>query len=55
MIKNYIITAFRNIIKNKINSVVNILGLAIGISSCLLIFLYIQSELEYDKHWDEDI
>lgn len=50
MFKNYLKTAFRNIIRNKVSSVINITGLAIGIASCILIFLYVQNELSYDKH-----
>lgn len=49
MIKNYFKTAFRNLWKNKAASFINILGLTIGLSSCLLIGIYIQHELNYDK------
>jgi putative ABC transport system permease protein len=48
MIKNYFKIAFRNIWKNKAASSINILGLAIGLGSCLLIGLYIVHELSYD-------
>ncbi|MDO3625111.1 ABC transporter permease [Mucilaginibacter sp. BT774] len=49
MIKNYFKTAFRNLWKNKASSFINIFGLTIGLCSCLLIGLYIQHELSYDK------
>lgn len=49
MIKNYFKTAFRNLWKNKTTSFINIFGLTIGLCSCLLIGLYIQHELNYDK------
>ena len=49
MIKNYFKTAFRNFWKNKTSSAINIIGLTIGITSCLLIGLYIQHELSFDK------
>jgi putative ABC transport system permease protein len=49
MIKNYFKTAFRNLWKNKTSSFINIFGLTIGLCSCLLIGLYIQHELNYDK------
>jgi putative ABC transport system permease protein len=49
MIKNYIRTAFRNLIKNKASSLINILGLAIGLCSCILIGIYIRNELNYDQ------
>jgi putative ABC transport system permease protein len=49
MLKNYFTTAFRNLFKNKIFSIINIIGLAIGITACLLISLYANYELGYDK------
>jgi len=50
MLKNYIKTALRNISKQKGYSLINILGLAIGMSSCLLILMYVQHELSYDRY-----
>ena len=49
MIKNYFKTAFRSIFKNKTSSAINIIGLTIGLTCCLLIGLYIQHELNYDN------
>ncbi len=49
MIKNYIKIAARNIGKNKIYSLINIIGLAIGIACALLIFLFVKNELTYDS------
>ncbi len=49
MIKNYFKTAWRNLVKNKAFSFINILGLSIGISVCFIIMLFIQDELSYDK------
>jgi len=49
MILNYLKIAWRNILRHKANSVLNILGLAIGLTSVMLIALYIQNELSYDK------
>ncbi|MHB1687441.1 MAG: ABC transporter permease [Ignavibacteriaceae bacterium] len=49
MLKNYLKIALRNIFKNKVYSLINIIGFSIGIAVCLLIFLYIQYELSYDK------
>ncbi len=48
MLKNYLLIALRNIFRNKLFSTVNILGLALGIGSALLIFLWVNDELEYD-------
>ena len=49
MIKNYFRTAFRNLWRNKTFSVIKILGLSIGLSVCMLIFLYTKDELSYDQ------
>ncbi|MEK6477009.1 ABC transporter permease [Catalinimonas sp. 4WD22] len=48
MLKNYFKIALRNLLKNKVFSFINILGLAIGIAACLLILQYVQWELSYD-------
>jgi len=50
MFKNYILIAFRNILKQKVYTLVNMLGLAIGIAIFVLISLFITNELKYDKH-----
>ncbi|HEY6975961.1 MAG TPA: ABC transporter permease, partial [Chitinophagaceae bacterium] len=50
MFRNYFKTAFRNLQKNRLYSFINITGLAIGIACCMLIFLYIQYELSYDRY-----
>ena len=49
MFKNYIIIALRNLRKHKSYSLINISGLAIGIACCIMIFLFVQDELSYDK------
>ncbi|MEJ7827534.1 MAG: ABC transporter permease [Segetibacter sp.] len=49
MFKNYFKTAFRALWKNKTFSAINILGLAIGIATCLIIMLFVQNELSYDR------
>jgi putative ABC transport system permease protein len=49
MVRNYVTTALRNILKHKVFSLINIAGLAIGIASCLLILLFVHSELRYDR------
>jgi len=50
MIKNYFKTAWRNLGRSKIFSTINILGLSIGLACCILMFLFIQNELGYDKY-----
>lgn len=49
MIKNYLIIAWRNLLKSKIFSFINILGLTIGIAVCMMIYLFIMNELSVDK------
>jgi putative ABC transport system permease protein len=49
MIKNYLKVTLRHFMKDKMYSLINILGLAVGIACCLLIFLYIHDELSYDS------
>jgi putative ABC transport system permease protein len=55
MIKNYFKTAWRNMMRNKTSSFINVSGLSIGIACVLMIVIYIQNELSYDKfHKDAD-
>ncbi len=49
MFKNYLKVALRNIRKNKGYSIINILGLAVGIACCIAILLFVQNELSFDK------
>jgi putative ABC transport system permease protein len=49
MFRNYLKTAWRNLMKNKIFSLINILGLTIGITVCMMIFLFIMNEFSVDR------
>jgi putative ABC transport system permease protein len=49
MIKNYLLITFRNFVRNGNYTLINILGLSIGISSCLIIFLIVSNDLSFDK------
>lgn len=49
MIKNYLRVAFRHILRHKGYSGINIFGLAVGMACCFLIFLWVQTELSYDR------
>ncbi len=49
MIKNYFKTAFRNLWRNKGFSLINIVGLSVGLACCMLIFLYTMDEVSYDR------
>ena len=49
MLRNYIKIAFRNLLKNKVYSLLNIFGLALGIAACFFIFQYVHFEKNYDR------
>ncbi len=49
MLKNYIKVAFRNIRRYKAYSLINLAGLAVGLAACILILLWVQDELSYDR------
>jgi putative ABC transport system permease protein len=53
MIRNFLLVAFRNLRRNKAFSAINIVGLAIGIATCLLILLFVGHELSYDRYNDK--
>jgi putative ABC transport system permease protein len=50
MFKNYIKTAFRNLLKNKGFTFINVLGLTLGLVVCLLIVFYVFDELSFDRY-----
>jgi len=50
MIRNYIKTAYRSLTKNKGFTAINVLGLSVGLATCLLIVFYVVDELSYDKY-----
>lgn len=50
MLQNYIKIAFRNLLRYKVFSLINLLGLTIGLTCCLLIALFILDELSYDRY-----
>ncbi|MES2734249.1 MAG: ABC transporter permease, partial [Bacteroidota bacterium] len=49
MLHNYLIIAWRNLLRHKVFSLINISGLAIGMAACLLILQYVSFELSYDR------
>jgi predicted permease len=49
MLKNYFMTAWRNIVRNRVYATVNVLGLALGITCCILIFLWVSDEKSVDN------
>ena len=52
MFKNYILVSVRNLKKNSTYSLLNIMGLAIGMAAFILISLYVQYELSFDRHYE---
>ncbi|WKN32809.1 ABC transporter permease [Porifericola rhodea] len=48
MFWSYLTVAYRHLIKHKVFAIINVLGLSIGMSCCMLIFLFVQHELSYD-------
>jgi putative ABC transport system permease protein len=53
MIRNYIKIAWRNLVRNKVSSIINISGLAIGLACVLLIGMYVKDELGYDRFFKD--
>lgn len=51
MIKNYLKTAIRSLLKQRVYTIINILGLAIGVASCILISMFIIDEFSYDSFY----
>jgi putative ABC transport system permease protein len=53
MFKNYSLVAWRNLVKKKAYSIINIFGLGLGIACCILIFMFVQDELSYDNYHEK--
>ncbi|MBS1527640.1 MAG: ABC transporter permease, partial [Bacteroidetes bacterium] len=53
MLKNYVTIAWRNLKRNKISSIINISGLAIGLACVMLISMYVKDELGYDRFFKD--
>src|SRR4030095_15188735 len=49
MIRNYLVVAWRNLVRYKVYSAINITGLAVGLAACMLIVLYVGHESSYDQ------
>jgi len=55
MIKNYFVTAWRNMRKNKIFSAINVAGLAIGMAACIIIMVFVFYEKSFDRFHTKNI
>ena len=53
VIKNYLISAYRNLLRCKLDSFLNLSGLVIGLSAALLIALFVRHEIQYDDFWKD--
>ena len=55
MLRNFFLTAWRTLLRHRVNTMINVLGLSLGITICLVIFLLVRHELSYDRfHPDGD-
>jgi len=54
MYKNYLIIFLRNLVRNKTISLINLVGLTLGMTSCFLILIYVAFELSYEKQHDQE-
>jgi len=50
LFRNYLRSLVRNAVRDKFFTLLNLLGLAVGITSSILIFIYIENQVTYDKH-----
>ncbi len=55
MLRNHIISAYRNLIRHKVYSIINLLGLGLGVTASLLLFQYASFELNYDNFHGENV
>lgn len=53
MLRNWVLVALRNLLRHKLYTMINVVGLAVGLASCLLIMLHVQDELSFDA-WVPD-
>ncbi len=53
MLKNWVLVAIRNLLRHKLYTTINVVGLAVGLASCLLILLHVRDEMSYDA-WVPD-
>ena len=51
MLKNHLLIALRNLKKHKFYSLINILGLSVGVAVCMIISLFVVNEISYDRHF----
>ena len=55
MIKNYLKITLRNMVRNKLFTTINIIGMSVSLACCIILFMYTSNELNFDSHHGEDI
>ena len=55
MIRNFLKVTFRNMVRNKLFTSINILGMSVSLACCMLLFSYVSQEMNYDSHHGGDI
>ncbi|MGB4971847.1 MAG: ABC transporter permease, partial [Cyclobacteriaceae bacterium] len=50
MLRSYLIITLRNLLKNRLYTFINVIGLTVGIASVIMILLYVQDEMNYDRY-----
>lgn len=50
MLKSYLLIALRNLLKNRLYTLINVIGLTVGMASVIMILLYVQDEMNYDRY-----
>ena len=53
MLRSYLIAALRNLVRNRLYAAINIIGLAVGFASVILIALYVREETSFDRFWPD--
>jgi putative ABC transport system permease protein len=54
MIRNYVVVAFRNLVRHKLFATINIMGLSLGVTVCVLITLFVTHEMSYDSFHENE-
>lgn len=54
MIRSYVVVAFRNLVRHKLFATINIMGLSLGVTACVLIMLFVTHEMSYDSFHENE-
>ena len=53
MLRNYLTVAIRNLLRQRVYTLINVFGLSVGMTACVLIGLYVLDELRFDRHHEK--